>query len=79
MLIVPPSSPESVRGRSAARPLLLRGPRLPDGHIADVVVAGGVIVSVGEIRQVIRCRRMWWTCVATCSCLRWWNRTLICA
>ena len=48
MLIVPPSSPESVRGRSAARPLLLRGPRLPDGHIADVVVAGGVIVSVGD-------------------------------
>lgn len=48
MLIVPASSPEMVRGGSAAHPLLLRGPRLPDGHIADVVVADGVIVSVSE-------------------------------
>ena len=47
MLIVPLPSPEIVRGRPAEHPLLLRGPRLPDGHIADVVVAGGVIVSVG--------------------------------
>jgi cytosine deaminase len=48
VLILPPSSPEIVRGRSATHPLLLRSPRLPDGRIADVVVAGGVIVSVGD-------------------------------
>jgi cytosine/creatinine deaminase len=48
VLIIPPSSPEIVHGCSAAHPLLLRGPRLPGGHIADVVVAGGVIVSVGD-------------------------------
>ncbi len=48
MLIVPPSSSEVVGGRRAVHPLLLRGPRLPGGRIADVVVAGGVIVSVGD-------------------------------
>jgi cytosine/creatinine deaminase len=48
VLIVPAPSPEIVRGRSATHPLLLRGPRLPDGRISDVVVADGVIVSVGE-------------------------------
>jgi cytosine/creatinine deaminase len=47
VLIIPPPSPEVVRSRSVAHPLLLRGPRLPDGRIEDVAIAGGVIVSVG--------------------------------
>ncbi|HEV2536799.1 MAG TPA: hypothetical protein VGU21_04725 [Streptosporangiaceae bacterium] len=44
MLIVPLPSPDIFRGRSTAQPLLLRGPRLPDGRIADVTIAGGVAV-----------------------------------
>jgi len=48
VLIVPPASPGIPGGRSAAHPLLLRGARLPDGRIADVTVADGVIVSVGD-------------------------------
>jgi cytosine/creatinine deaminase len=43
-----PSSPGVPGGVSGPRTLLLRGACLADGRIADILVAGGAIVSVGD-------------------------------
>jgi cytosine deaminase len=48
VIVVPPPSPGIPRGSSAPRALLLRGPRLADGQVADVLIVGGTIVSVGR-------------------------------
>jgi len=48
--MVPPPFPGIRLGPSARSPLLLRGPRLADGQVADIVIADGVIVSVGRER-----------------------------
>lgn len=50
MFIVPPPSPGIPLGPSAPRVLLLRGPRLADGQATDILIAGGLIVSVGRER-----------------------------
>jgi len=43
-----PASPGVPGGLSAPRTLLLRGACLADGRVADILVAGGAIVSVGD-------------------------------
>jgi len=50
VFIVPPPSPGICLGPSAPHTLLLRGPRLPDGQVADILIAGGAIVAVGRER-----------------------------
>jgi cytosine/creatinine deaminase len=47
VFIVPPPPPGGPLGLSAPRALLLRGACLADGRVADILVAGGAIVSVG--------------------------------
>jgi cytosine deaminase len=47
VFIVPPPFPRLPHGSPVPRALLLHGPRLADGQVADVLIAGGTIVSVG--------------------------------
>lgn len=48
MFIVPAPSPTVSRDRPASYRVLLRGAHLTDGRIADIIVAGGMIISVGS-------------------------------
>ena len=47
-MFILPSSPGVPGGLSAPRTLLLRGACLADGQVADILVADGAIVSVGD-------------------------------
>lgn len=47
-MFILPSSPGVPGGLSAPRTLLLRGACLADGRVADILVADGAVVSVGD-------------------------------
>jgi len=79
VFILPSSSPGVPHGLSSARALLLRGACLADGRVADILVAGGAIVSVGDSPGPPWHPLRLWTFAAPCSCRRWSSRTLISA